>query len=159
MDLEEVLAEQIARLAKRYPDHRIGSEIRDLLLVRADSRMLSLAIRNVIDNACKHTPASTQVRVGWFAANGSGELRVEDSGPGIPEALQVRVFDRFFRGTTQPGVRGLGLGLSICQSFMELIGGTIRYFPSELGGAGFALSFPRSLLRTDDNALASEVRR
>ncbi|MBW2057124.1 MAG: PAS domain-containing protein [Deltaproteobacteria bacterium] len=68
------------------------------------------------------------------------EVRVSDTGPGIPEALQSRIFDPFF--TTRD--RGAGLGLAIVHNIMEAHGGTVRVAPGKHGGANFVMTFPLS---------------
>jgi signal transduction histidine kinase len=91
---------------------------------------------NLLDNALKYTPAGGTVRLGVQATGSCCEIRVEDSGPGIPAEDLPHVFERFYRvdkarsrQTGQNGETagsGAGLGLSIVQSLVEENGGTIE---------------------------------
>jgi len=65
---------------------------------------------------------------------------VRDSGPGIPEKLINRIFDPFF--TTRPGGQGAGLGLSVSESIMRSLGGSIEASSAEGRGATFTLRLP-----------------
>jgi signal transduction histidine kinase len=60
-------------------------------------------------------------------------VRIEDSGPGIPEEHLLKIFDPFF--STKPTGRGTGLGLSVSQQIVEMHGGTIEVCNRESGGA------------------------
>jgi len=68
------------------------------------------------------------------------QLVVEDSGPGIPEAVRLRIFDPFF--TTKGPDEGTGLGLTICQRVVTEVGGKIWLEESKLGGAKFVVELP-----------------
>lgn len=69
-------------------------------------------------------------------------ISVTDNGPGVPEALQARLFDSFF--TTKP--KGVGLGLSICKNIAGAHGGNLVYRPAENGGSRFILSLPLEMI-------------
>jgi signal transduction histidine kinase len=72
------------------------------------------------------------------------ELAIVDDGPGVPEALKERMFDRFVHRGSEPLVAGsLGLGLSIARALTELMGGRLRYERSD-GLTKFLLTFPLS---------------
>lgn len=96
-------------------------------------KLVQIAL-NLIDNAVKFTPSGGRVSVRL----GEREIVVEDSGPGLgdPEAI----FEKFAM-RKQPGVPGVGLGLSITRKLVELHGGTIRATNRPEGGARFRVSF------------------
>jgi PAS domain S-box-containing protein len=77
---------------------------------------------------------ATHAREGWV------QLVVEDSGPGVPEAVRLRIFDPFF--TTKGPDEGTGLGLTICQRVVTEVGGKIWLEDSPLGGARFVVELP-----------------
>lgn len=77
---------------------------------------------------------ATQAREGWV------QLSVDDSGPGVPEAVRHRIFDPFF--TTKGPDEGTGLGLTICQRVVTEVGGKIWLEESPLGGARFVVELP-----------------
>jgi len=93
-------------------------------LVLADEARLGRAIRNVVENAVKFSPAGGVVRID----TAQGRLAVTDEGPGIPPALREKVFERFFRAdpSRTRGTGGSGLGLAIAREVVAAHGGTIR---------------------------------
>jgi two-component system sensor histidine kinase QseC len=90
-----------------------------------NAAMLSILIRNLIDNAIRYTPDSGKVRVSVSSDNDKAILDVQDSGPGIISEHRARVFDRFYRAPGAPS-EGSGLGLSIAKRVVELHGGNIE---------------------------------
>jgi PAS domain S-box-containing protein len=110
-------------------------------LMAVDSARLQQVFRNVLENAIKFSPEKGTIRVTTSArAHGRWELRVQDSGIGIPEAALRRIFDAFEQAsanvTRQFG--GLGLGLTVSKALVELHLGTIR---AESAGAGHGSTF------------------
>jgi signal transduction histidine kinase len=94
---------------------------------------------NLLDNACKW--ADADVRLSIDATPHSFELRVEDDGPGIPEAQRTQVFSRGTRLDEQTDGHGLGLG--IVRDIVEVWGGTLQLHESELGGLKVLIELPR----------------
>ncbi len=109
--------------------------------VLADPETLDRALNNLIDNALKHTPAGTQVQVRVLGQNGTVCVTVRDQGPGIPDPLLPRLFERGEKGTAS---QGYGLGLNIARRFAEENGGTLQAHNPPEGGAQFTLSLPLS---------------
>ncbi len=89
------------------------------LLIFGNSASLSILVRNLIDNAIRYTDKNGKVTVEIESKDKQAILRVTDNGPGIPDNLKQRVFERFFRvlGTNKPGS---GLGLAIVQQIAQL---------------------------------------
>ena len=85
-------------------------------LLEADS--LRMLVRNLVDNAARYTPAPGHVEIACGRHDGASYLRVTDSGPGIPDAMRERVFERFFR-LAGAQAAGSGLGLSIVQRIAD----------------------------------------
>ena len=83
-----------------------------------------MLVRNLVDNAICHTPNGARVDVALFCDRDHAILRIEDSGPGIPEAELIRVFEPFYRGNWSTG-DGTGLGLSIVRRIAETFGGSV----------------------------------
>ena len=90
-----------------------------------DFSLLSVLLRNLIDNAIRYSPPDTVVTVACAVAADGPVLRVSDQGPGIPDALRARVFERFFRASNAAGY-GSGLGLSIVQRIAEIHGARVE---------------------------------
>jgi signal transduction histidine kinase len=99
--------------------------------------LVEIALRNLLENATRHTPPGTEILV---SIDASGHLIVSDDGPGVPPAFQDRLFQRFSKADVQGF--GAGLGLSIINRVMELHGGVARLDPSPIG-ARFVLDFTK----------------
>ena len=104
---------------------------------------LHRAALNLIENALAHTPSGTPVTVSVRGEDGSACLEVSDRGPGVPEELRDRVFERFARGGGDTGGgTGSGLGLAIVRAVAEAHGGVVTLDDAEGGGARFVLRLP-----------------
>lgn len=96
--------------------------------LNTDKNLLTEAVRTLIDNAIKYTPQDGGViRVGIKTADNSVSLSVSDNGIGIAEENKAKIFDRFFRCDKVRGRESgsCGLGLTICRSIVEMMGGAI----------------------------------
>lgn len=104
---------------------------------------LAVLLRNLIDNALRHTPEGGRVQVGVQPRDAGAELVVEDSGPGIAPGDRARVLDRFYRVPGAPG-HGSGLGLAIVRAIAERHGATLALDLSPaLGGLRVRVGLPR----------------
>jgi PAS domain S-box-containing protein len=113
-------------------------------IVRADSERLQQVFWNLLANAVKFTPAGGTVDV-YLERNGSlAEIRIEDTGPGVPEEFLPRIFERFSQadGSSTRKHGGLGLGLAIVRHLVELHGGTVSAANREAGGAVLTVRLP-----------------
>jgi two-component system sensor histidine kinase QseC len=113
----------------------------DAAVIHGDRTMISILLRNLVDNAIKYSPKHGSVEVRLERSGSWLNLKVADSGPGIPPEERARVFERFYRlaGTQPPGS---GLGLSIVKRIAELHRAKIRLDASHLGGLLAEVSFP-----------------
>ncbi|HEX7440581.1 MAG TPA: phosphate regulon sensor histidine kinase PhoR [Caldimonas sp.] len=115
----------------------------------AQSELLS-AVTNLVNNAIRYTPEGGQVEVTWrVLAEGSGELAVADTGPGIAREHLPRLTERFYRvdGSRSRETGGTGLGLSIVKHVVQRHGGELD-IRSEVGkGSVFRLVFPAARVR------------
>ena len=103
--------------------------------VRGQPEALRMALRNLLDNAIKYTPAGGQIDISIEVVNGQALLAVDDSGPGISPDARPRVFDRFFRAGNVLAETGSGLGLAIVKTIADRHGATLRLDQSAgLGG-------------------------
>jgi two-component system OmpR family sensor kinase/two-component system sensor histidine kinase QseC len=103
------------------------------LRAHADAEALRILARNLIDNAVRHAGRGGRVRVQVSGAGRDVVLRVDDSGPGIPEAERARVFERFHRRGGDTTV-GSGLGLAIVRALCDRHGAEVRLDDSPMGG-------------------------
>lgn len=102
----------------------LGFERIEGLAVRADATALAVLIRNLVDNALRHSPDGARVDLSLYAEGANAVLRVEDAGPGICEADLPHVFEPFYRGR-QSGGEGTGLGLSIVDRIVKGVSGSV----------------------------------
>jgi signal transduction histidine kinase/ActR/RegA family two-component response regulator len=115
------------------------------LLVEGDELRLAQVIANLLTNAAKYTEPGGQILVSANSENGSVVLRVKDSGVGISPDMLPRIFDMFVQGkrTIDRSEGGLGLGLTIVRSVIELHGGTVSAESEGVGkGTEFVLHLP-----------------
>ncbi len=103
--------------------------------------LLGMLIRNLVDNAIRYSPPSSQVRVRCSRIDGNAVLAVDDNGPGIALEERERVFERFYRVVGNEST-GSGLGLSIVRLIAEIHGGTVTV---QAGPHGKGTSFVVSL--------------
>jgi CheY-like chemotaxis protein/anti-sigma regulatory factor (Ser/Thr protein kinase) len=110
------------------------------LLMAGDVGRLQQVVGNLLSNAVRFTPAGGRIEVALAIIDQTAELRVTDTGIGIPPEFLPHIFDRFRQAdsSTTRSYGGLGLGLAIARHFVELHGGTIR---AESGRAGGGASF------------------
>src|SRR5204863_2572795 len=102
-------------------------------------------IRNLLENAVRHTPEKATVELTARRDGDEALLEVLDDGPGIPAEMETQVFDRFVRGegpadTAAGG--GSGLGLAIVRAVAESHGGSVSAGRSTYGGARFSVRLP-----------------
>ena len=97
---------------------------------------------NLIENALIHTAPGTPVTVSVRGTDGAAVLVVEDRGPGIPEAMRQRIFERFARGGGDRAGGGSGLGLAIVRAVAEAHGGRVEVLDAPGGGARFVVTLP-----------------
>ncbi len=135
----EIIARMLPWAQQGGHDIAFSSQFEGVML--GDEMSLREAVRNLVENAVRHTPPGTRINV-EIAADGS--ILVEDSGPGLgshsPEELQ----QPFRKGSESSS--GAGLGLAIVRQATELHGGRLDVSASPLGGARFVLRLPPSRL-------------
>jgi len=135
----EVLETQAPSARDRGVTLEQSVEAREL---SADPDLLRRILENLVDNALRHAPEGSVVRVSATEQAGATELRVADAGSGIPEAMRERIFDPFMQLDGQTRTRsGRGLGLTFCRLAVEAHGGTIDVVSAN-PGAVFCLRFP-----------------
>jgi two-component system sensor histidine kinase KdpD len=113
-------------------------------LLFLDGVLMEQAFFNLLENAACYTAAGSRIEIAARVEDRRVEVRVADTGPGLPPGSESRVFEKFFRGSTSggDGRRGAGLGLAICQAILQAHGGRISARNRPGGGAEFILSLP-----------------
>jgi two-component system sensor histidine kinase KdpD len=141
-DLHDVVGSAVRQARARHADVVVDVQLpAELPLVRADGAQLERVFANLIDNAVRHTPPGTRVRVTGGAGSGLVTVRVIDRGRGVPQGQRAQIFEPFFRGRAKGG-GGSGLGLAICRGFVQANGGRIVLQSGTPGETTFAVSFP-----------------
>lgn len=111
------------------------------LVVVGERVRLERIVANLLDNALRHTPPGSTVRLALSVLPHHVRLTVSDEGEGVPEAFRPLLFRRFSRG---PGTSGsAGLGLYFCRTTVENWGGSIVHISPPHGGAAFLCCFAR----------------
>jgi signal transduction histidine kinase len=108
-------------------------------LVNVDSKQFTRVFNNLIGNAVKFTPTGGTVSVSAGAANGNLNVRVEDTGIGIPGQDLSRVFNKYFRSAAASGYKGSGLGLAISRAIVEAHDGAVKVESREGKGSSFTV--------------------
>lgn len=145
------------KAAERYREeaHRRGIELSlqldaDPAPARGQAAALTEALNAMLNNALKYTPDHGQVRLSvWFGAeNKTCCLSVADSGVGIAPAEREKVFEPFYRASTQrsSGRPGTGIGLAFVRAVVVKAGGTVWADQSQLGGAEIFIELPKAAL-------------
>jgi two-component system sensor histidine kinase SenX3 len=146
VDISQVIADALDRnqLLANQRNIRLVSDIDVSLKIQGDYEMLVTAVRNLIENAIIYSEPGGQVGVGIKVNNKVAEISVTDSGIGIPESEQERIFERFYRvdpsRSRQTG--GTGLGLSIVKHAASHHRGEIKIFSKVGVGSTFTLRLP-----------------
>lgn len=132
---EKVIVDLYDQLACRRQDVSLDGEE---CFLGAMPYSLEVLIRNLIDNASKYTPENGVVKVTVGKNENAAFIRIEDSGPGVPESEYSRLQDRFYRvggDRNNSKVKGSGLGLSIVADIVKELGAHMVFSKSEkLGG-------------------------
>jgi signal transduction histidine kinase len=107
-----------------------------------DRERITQVVWNLVGNALKYTPEGGRVHVSVKPAGKYVRVAVRDTGPGIASHDLGRIFDRYWRARTSPGVRGTGLGLAIAKTIVESHGGRISVESRVGEGSTFAFTIP-----------------
>jgi two-component system, OmpR family, sensor histidine kinase KdpD len=141
--IEDLVGTALGRHAAQLASHAVKVELPEPLpLVHVDAPLMTQVLGNLLENAARHTPPGTTIRITATPGRGAVQVLVEDSGPGLPEGDPERLFAKFQRGREEGNTGGAGLGLAICRAVVNAHGGTISAGARPGGGARFTLSLP-----------------
>jgi two-component system sensor histidine kinase QseC len=140
---QTVIATDFSRFERKQQNISLDGEP---ALIPGNRFALETLLQNLLSNANKYTPPGGEIRVSVRPLDNRVELKVEDSGPGIPAEQYQRVFERFYRvdgDRHDSGELGCGLGLTIVSHIVDLHHARIQLGPSSLGqGLGVTIEFP-----------------
>lgn len=144
-DLLKVLVDD-AQLEAQALHKTIFLHLAEVPLITADPDLLCRAIENVLRNAIKFSPAYSEITLRLCQKHHSVKLEIADQGPGVPEALQDKLFTPFFRANSS--FSGVGLGLSIAKRAIDSCGGSINAYnlwqQQRISGFVVCIKFPIS---------------
>lgn len=141
VSLDETIASALTRLEKRLKGREIKLELApDLPLLALDEVLFEQMLLNLLENACKYTPAGSPIRIAARVQGNRVVVEVADRGQGLPAGKEEKIFDKFYR--IDKRVHGFGLGLAICRAIAVAHGGTITAENRAGGGAVFRITLP-----------------
>lgn len=144
--VEEVVAEAVGRIRKRFPGRKIAVKAPDeLLMVPMDGTLVEQVLINLMENAVNHSSEDAKVEVKIYKNEGYAFFEVIDSGEGIPEEILPNLFESYIpdarRGADSS--RGMGIGLTVCMTIVKAHRGKMEAFnKSEGHGAVFRFMLP-----------------
>lgn len=141
--LEEVAGDALLTVRRRFPDCRVELELpEDILYLPMDSLLVRQVMVNLLENAIRHSGDTEHIRMQLFRQEDQAVVEVRDRGRGLsPEVLQaVRTGEAM--PLTGDATRGMGIGLSVCQSIIKAHGGFFTAENDPSGGAVFRFGLP-----------------
>jgi two-component system sensor histidine kinase KdpD len=140
--LEESVGAALERFTAPLNGRPVTVDVGGAPLAPYDDVLIHQVIFNLIENAIEHTPAGTAIDIRAGRDRDGVWLEVADRGPGIDPNQGSQIFDKFHRGHSERGGRGIGLGLAICRSLIQAHGGRISAANRPGGGAAFRFWLP-----------------
>jgi len=160
-DIVELSHSLVAKYASRAAEKNIflhaDLPFHSRIFVLGDRRGLEHALRNIIENAVKYTPShgNVAITVSFSEAEKTCQIRITDSGYGIPEDERESIFDPFYRSMEhKSNISGTGLGLPIAKRVITNHKGTITVESEENGGTTFRITLPYSKLTESEKEIA-----
>jgi len=142
-DLGALAERAVAHLRQRVTDHPVTLVPADLGSAELDPGMVELVLDHLLDNAVRHTPAGTDVRVELEGGRDEVAVTVADTGPGVPGEMLDHLFERFYRGDAARGRGGAGLGLTVAAAIVQAHGGSMRAAQGTPTGLHVTVRLPR----------------
>ncbi|MBA3857482.1 MAG: hypothetical protein C0507_11295 [Cyanobacteria bacterium PR.3.49] len=146
LDLTNLIAEIVLEYQIRFQEKGVllSLDCDSVIKIESDSEALERVVRNLLENALKYTEPQGAVTISCHAQGSQVEIVVQDTGIGIPEESQSRIFDRFYR-VDQSRTRssgGSGLGLSIVKAIVHGLAGEVSVSSRPGEGSRFIVSLP-----------------
>jgi two-component system, OmpR family, sensor histidine kinase KdpD len=159
-DLDDLLARALQSVRGRLGERTLAVDLASSP-VEVDPVFVDEAVTNVLDNAVRHTPDGSRIRVTSRDRDaGTVLLTVDDDGPGVAPELRERLFEKFYRAPRSEGTRreGTGIGLSVARGLVEASGGSVTAREGELGGLAVDIALPAHHLAAVDAARPTPIR-
>ena len=143
--LDEQVRQAILALEQKWTEKELEFDVElDKTEYSGYENLLLHVWTNLIDNAVKFTPAGSLIRMRLQRENDELLFTIEDSGPGIPEGEQERIFAKFYQSETSREVEGNGLGLALVRQIVEISGGSVTVENLPEAGCRFAVRLPEA---------------
>ncbi len=154
-DLGDLLRDAVSRITRAEPERQISLAAPDSLPVHLDRERIDQVLSNLLENAVKYSPEGGPIGIAVEVEEEAFELRVSDTGVGVPPEQRDQVFERFYQADDGEGRRrygGLGLGLAISRAIVDAHGGKIWVDPNTAAGRGsiFAMRLPRTAVPIEE---------
>ena len=141
--LEEIIGTVLTCLQKRLENRQVTVKLPPgMPMVYVDAVMIEQVLINLLENVLRYTPEKSPVEIMAEASSAKMEISVADQGPGIPNGLENKLFEKFYRVHHEAAQSGVGLGLAICRAIIEAHGGSIQAKNRPTGGAVFSFMIP-----------------
>jgi len=142
LEPRRLLEGAVAHEARELSSITVETDLeRDLPIVAGEATYIEQIVRNLLGNAAKYAPPGSHVVVSARKRDGLVEVRVSDDGPGIPPASIERIFELFYRDPESARiVAGSGIGLFVCATLIEAMGGSIWARRRPEGGSEFGFT-------------------
>jgi len=143
--IEETIGSSIYACQQSLTAHIIRTDVPpDLPLVFFDAVLIERVLCNLLENACKYTPAQSIITVSARVHEQHLIVTVSDNGSGLAVGMEKQIFTKFTRGDKESTQTGVGLGLAICQAIIDAHHGSIKATNIDTGGACFTFTLPAS---------------
>jgi signal transduction histidine kinase len=145
VDVRETLQAVVSLTRERARSRDLAVELNcppDIGVIEADERRVKQALFNLVSNSIKFTPPGGEITIEAARCDGELLLTVTDTGIGIPQSEQARVFEKFERGRRQSGA---GLGLALVKSLIALHGGSVSMESATGWGTRIICRLPAAL--------------
>ena len=145
MDVRQLARAAVAGAQEGHGGHQVTLVVwPEAVLIRADVRLMTMVLEQLLDNARRYTPEGSRIDVSVKVSNRDALITVEDNGPGLADDVLPHLFEPFYRSdAARAREGGPGLGLTATASIVALHGGTVAAGRSSLGGLRVRVTLPR----------------
>jgi two-component system sensor histidine kinase KdpD len=143
LPIEDVIEAVLRRMEPVLRSFDVRTSIRpELPLVAIDPIQIDQTLTNILENAVRFSPPGSEIAVSVSTWEREVEVRIADSGPGIPAEDRERVFEPFYKRDAGLGRGGTGLGLAIARAIVQAHGGRVRIQGTPRGGTAVVVRLP-----------------
>lgn len=146
-DFQSLFAEIEDEVLSTIKTHHFLFKASGKIMIHADREKIAQVLHNLVGNAVKYSPLRSTIKVNYSTNGNSLKVNVQDSGKGIAEEDQQRIFERYYRVKETSGgvISGFGIGLYLCREIIELHDGTIQVQSVKDEGSIFSFTLPFKL--------------